>query len=247
MKKLVLAMAVSALGACSSMPQMPAMPKLALPGLPGASSAAGASTLGAAPALASHDATAREHTAHAIDLLDAGKVADARLSLTAALSKSPKDTTALRLLEQIDSDPVTLLGSNSEPYTVVAGDTMSGLASRFLDSPLLFFALSRYNGLEAPRSLSVGRTLKIPVRPGRTLASAIPAIPSAPAQTLAGRPADVSKANAVRLQALELLNSGDAARAVSLLTEAQAMDETSLAIRKDLERARRIQSALADG
>jgi hypothetical protein len=247
MKNLLLALvAAAALGACSSLPQMPAMPRLAFPSFPGASPAQAPETeAAAAPAPLSPDATAREHVARAIEFLNEGKADEARAGLSAALAKSPKDETALHLLEQIEKDPVALLGDKSETYVVAAGDTMSGLAERFLDDPLMFYALARYNGLASPKALSVGRTLKIPSRPGIVVAAAPQPQPEAAASRAS--PVNAGKASAVRLQALELLNAGDVARAVSLLTEAQALDETNVAIAKDLERARRIQSALADG
>jgi LysM repeat protein len=222
------------------------MPQLALPSFPGSPPAQEANAeAAAAPAPLSPAATAREHVARAIEFLNEGNAAEARAGLSAALAKSPKDSTALRLLEQLDTDPVDLLGDKSETYVVAAGDTMSGLADRFLDDPLMFYALARYNGLASPKALSVGRTIKIPSRSGAVVAAASQPQPEADAPR-AG-PINASKASAVRLKALELLSAGDAARAVSLLTEAQALDETNVAIRKDLERARRIKSALADG
>jgi hypothetical protein len=246
MKTLLAVAAAATLGACSSLPQMSAMPKLALPSFPAAQPAqAPAAEATAAPAPLLPAATAREHVARALDFLNEGNAAEARAGLSAALAKSPKDATALHLLEQIDTDPVALLGDNSETYVVAAGDTMSGLAERFLDDPLMFYALARYNGLASPKALSVGRRLKIPSRPGVVVAVAPQPQPEADAPR--ANSADASKASAARLQALELLNAGDVARAVSLLTEAQALDETNVAIAKDLERARRIQSALADG
>ena len=245
MKKLIALVAAAALGACSNFPKMPAMPQLALPSFPGSAPSQEVAEGAVAPAPLSPAATAREHVARAIEFLNEGKAAEARAGLSAALAKSPKDATALRLLEQLDADPVTLLGDKSEPYVVAAGDTMSGLADRFLDDPLMFYALARYNGLASPKALSVGRTLKIPSHSGTVVAAASQHQPEADAPR--ATPVNASKASAVRLQALELLNAGDAARAVSLLTEAQALDETNVAIGKDLERARRIQSALADG
>jgi LysM repeat protein len=240
--------AMTLLCACSSMPQMPKMPSFSMPGFgaatPPAVSTAEKPELAPALVAPAPEASAREQVAYAIELLDGGRSAEAKTALQAALSKSPKDPTAPQLLKQIDADPVILLGDKSEPYIVAAGDTMSALAERYLDDPLLFYALARYNGLAAPNTLSVGRMLKIPVRPGKSITTA--GVKPASGVSAASA-ANAGKANTVRLQALELLNSGEVARAVSLLTEAQTLDGTNVAIRKDLERARRIQSALADG
>jgi nucleoid-associated protein YgaU len=127
---------------------------------------------------------------------------------------------------------------------VAAGDTMSGLAARFIGDPLMFYALARYNGLASPKALAVGQTVKIPSRSGVVVANALRAQPEAPAKR--ALPVNAGKANTVRLDALEKLNAGDVSRAITLLTEAQALDETNVAIAKDLERARRILSALTD-
>jgi LysM repeat protein len=243
MRHVLVLAALAGLGACSSLPQMPAMPKLAFPSLTGAapgaeSSAETAVVLAPLPKTAS----AREHVSRAIELLNEGRREEARAGISEALAKSSKDATALRLLEQIDKDPVVLLGEKSEPYVVAAGDTMSGLAARFIGDPLMFYALARYNGLASPKALSVGQTLKIPSRSGVVVANALRAQPEAPAK----RPVNAGKANTVRLDALEKLNAGDVSGAITLFTEAQALDETNVAIAKDLERARRIQSALTD-
>lgn len=242
MRTLFALLVLAGLGACSSLPSMPAMPKLTLPNLTGAPVTGGAAEAANAPAPLPKTATAREHIARAIEFLNQGETQEARAGINAALAKSPKDATALRLLEQIEKDPVALLGDKTETYVVAAGDTMSGLAARFLNDPLMFYALARYNGLASPKALSVGRTLRIPSRSGTVVAEAARQLTEgASARAL---PVNAGKANAVRLEALDRLNGGDVARAITLLTEAQALDETNTAIAKDLERARRIQSAL---
>ena len=230
MKKWLLALTLMGLAACSSAPK-----------------AAGSGAIGPdapislirTPVL-DPNANAREDVAFAIELLGQGRTEEGRAAINVALAKSPSDRTALFLLKQIESDPVALLGEASQPYVVAAGDTISTLADRFLGNPLLFVALSRYNGLAAPNRLEVGRILRVPTR-----------IEAPDAALVAGAPAPdatkASRANAVRLEALEQLNAGDVVRAVDLLTEAQSLDQTNAAIQKDLERARRIQSALGKG
>ncbi len=235
-------LALSLLGACSSMPSMPSIPSM--PGMPDApprsSEAARASELPAG-------AGAREHVGVAIELMGAGRSEEARSTLLAALTKSPKDAVALRLLEQIDTDPVMLLGAPAGEHEIVAGDTMSVLAERYLGDPLMFYALARYNGLSAPNALSVGKLLKIPAR--RSTAVAATSAPATPAEAAGPlpRPANAEKASAVRLLALQSLNEGKVARAVTLLKEAQALNGADPAIQKDLDRAMRIQAALDNG
>jgi hypothetical protein len=226
-----LLLAVLALAACASSP-----------GKSGpAATSSGMQHEASAPA---RDASVREHIAYAIERLGAGDIEQGRSSLEAVLQKSPGQPTALSLMEQIETDPVLLLGEASAPYLVVAGDTMSVLAQRHLGDPLLFLALSRYNGLSAPDALEVGRTLRIPLRTAG--ASGLPAKPNTGAGTGAGPPPPRPSvaANAIRLQGLERLNAGEASRAVVLLSEARSLDPGNAAIEKDLERARRIQSAL---
>lgn len=238
-KALLSLLAAASLGACSSLPDAP---KLSLPTKP---RAAGAEKV---PVSVPGEATAREHVDRAIVLMGAGKAEEASALLQSALVKLPKDTTASRLLAQIETDPAVLLGPATAEHVVVAGDTMSVLAERYVGDPLMFYALAKYNGLAAPNALRVGKVLKIPARPAQ------PAIPAASAPESRATPAaappeaaDAEKASAVRLLGLQSLNQGDVARAVRLLKEAQSLDGTDPAIRKDLERAMRIQSALTDG
>jgi len=188
--------------------------------------------------------TPRERIDSAVQLLGAGKAAEARKELETVLIATPRDITALRLLEQLDADPRKLLGEKSERYVVQAGDTMSGLAARFVGDPLMFYALSRYNGLAAPNSLTVGRTLKVPVREKpASIPEPVPEIAHLPQVS----PADAAQANAVRLRGLESLNTGDIADAVALLQKAHDLDQTDAAIQRDLDRALRIQAALQEG
>jgi hypothetical protein len=236
MKKLLVLVACATLfgaGACSHAPDRP---KMSMPSLPAPAPAP------AAEAVVAVEPTARERVGRAIELLGAGRAEEAKVQLQAALAMSPKDVTALRLLEQIEKDPVVLLGANSEPYVIALGDTMSVLAERHLGDPLMFYALSRYNNLAAPNALSVGKTLRMPVRPGQTLQAA-----PAPAPVTPVRAVDAEKANATRLLALESLNNGDVSRAVILLKEAQSLNADDAAIGRDLDRALRIQSALTNG
>jgi Flp pilus assembly protein TadD len=239
MRKLLVPLMLLSLGACSSM-SVPTMPQFSMPSFPAFTLAT--ETASAEAATPPAELSSRELVGRAIDLMSAGKADEAKIELRAALEKSPKDATATRLLEQIEKDPVELLGSRSESYVVAAGDTMSGLAERHLGDTMMFYALSRYNGLASPNALSVGKTLKIPVIPGRA-----PTLAAAPANPAVASAADAEKANAARLQALESLNGGDVTRAVALLKEAQTLNATDTAIGRDLERALRIQSALADG
>lgn len=241
LKSLIVA-ATLAVGACAGMPAMPAMPGL------GATAEdktdASSQETAAAVAPAAVEPAPKDTIARAADLLAAGKEAEAKTVLQAILANSPRDTTAQNFLRQIDTDPVKLLGEASpEPYVVQTGDTMSGLADRFLGDGRLFYALSRYNGLAAPNALSVGRSLKLPMTAKRSTSTTT----TAAAAPVATSKAASAKANDMRLQALQLLNKGEVDNAIALLKQAVALDGSDPAIRKDLERAERIQGALTNG
>jgi len=240
-----LAFAFLLLAGCSG---MPAIPEFGLPALPSSQSPSG-SGAGSQSAIPNSSALSGG-LGRTIELLGAGRAEEARVELRAVLRKSPKNETALSLLAQIDADPVSLLGKPGDSYVVVAGDTMSDLTDRFLGDPLLFYALSRYNGIPAPNSLSEGRSLQLPAR----AKAVVPPRAKAPGNASAHSPGsttpavvDEVKANATRMKALESLNQGDVDRAIGLLKEAQALNASDAAIDRDLERAMRIKTALKDG
>jgi hypothetical protein len=151
-------------------------------------------------------------------------------------------------MEQLDSEPRALLGANARPYTVRPGETMSQIADRFLGDGLLFYALARYNDIEAPNQLAAGQTLMIPHRPGVApqVASTRDAAPAETAVASAAtvRSVDASRANQLRLQALQRLNTGQVDSAVALLRQAQSLDAGNPAIQRDLDRAVRLQASL---
>ena len=221
----LIAVCLLACAACSHMPS--------LAGLSGA--------VVATPGL-----SARDRMNLAVESLEAGHRERAKVELEAILAESPGDNTARRLLSQIDGDPRAMLGERHHPYTVQTGDTMTTLAERFLGDPLMFYALSRYNGIDAPNQMQVGATLMIPesrrARPAMTAST--PRSTPAPAAPAAVTRIDPARANQLRLQALQQLNTGAVDRAVSLLRQARELDAANPAIQRDLDRATRIQTAL---
>ncbi len=228
-------------GACST---LPATPSADLPSLgePASETLAGVGVSTPAP-----EPTLGERIGRAAEMLSVGKASEARIELQTALAKSPQDATAELLLSQIETDPTTLLGPPSQTYVVQAGDTMSGIADRFLGNSLMFYALSRYNGLAAPNALVIGRTLKIPDSSKSPATNATILPQSNKPAIAAAKSVDAAKANTVRLEALQHLNTGDVLRAIALLKEAVSLDGTDPAIRRDLDRALRIQTALEAG
>lgn len=221
-------------------------------GCSGGSMLSGAGSGGQAPAGGEWEL---EDTKAAIALLNAGRPAEAREKLLQALGARPGDMIARSLLKQIDTDPEVLLGTRNFRYVAREGDTMSGLAQRFLGDPLMSYALARYNGLSSPLLLAPGRALRIP---GTAKApAAARKSTSEPAQA-AGRAAAqpprstqpvrtaTSPAEAARLrgQGLAAMNAGAIDRAVALLRQALAHDPGNGVIRNDLARALRIRSTL---
>jgi hypothetical protein len=197
------------------------------------------------------DLAPRERVRVAIELMGQGDARRAEAELQAALAEQPNLRSAQRLLEQINGDPATLLRGEPRPYTVREGETMSVLAERFQGDALLFYALARYNDLDAPNQVAAGQTLMIPHRPGVQIASALelrgetpmPPLPAAPTQ-IATPGIDPGRANQLRLQGLQHLNAGEVERAVALLRQAQALDAGNAAIQRDLDRALRLQASL---
>jgi hypothetical protein len=190
-----------------------------------------------------------------IELLDRGERDDARKRVRAAL-KRDGDNPSLRVLsDSIDRDPKDLLGPDSFPYTVRGGDTMIGLAERFLGNRLKAYQLARYNGIDTPRTLAAGHVLRIPGEPPRIEAPRkLPPAPVAarPApsrvKALAARPvapaANPAGAQRLRATGLAALNGGAPARAVLALRRAASLDPGNALIARDLSRAERIAAAV---
>lgn len=184
----------------------------------------------------------------AIDLLNEGQPDRARVVLQAILADAPQDAAARKLIDQLDRDPKLLLGVRGEPYQVRPGETMSMLAGRFLGDSLMFYALARYNGIAAPTTLQPGQMLMIPRR-------AKPASPPvtakrAPTTGRAAAPAtpepvrDPAAASRLRSAALDHLNRGGVDRAVGLLRQAAQLNPDDALVKRDLDRAMRIQATV---
>jgi LysM repeat protein len=195
-------------------------------------------------------------------LLDAGEPAKAKKRVLAALKRDPQNANLMLLRDSIDHNPQELLGPNNFVYTVQPGDTIPGLAQRFLGNRLKSYQLARYNGISGPSSLSAGRILRIPGSPPRLEAPkpidrspepalAVPRarIPPAPHTAATPQPSPRSSANSVtarqlRSAGLTALNEGNPGRAVGLLARAAALDPGNAAIARDLQRAQRINATV---
>lgn len=187
-------------------------------------------------------------------MLMQGDIKDSKKQLNTLLKRYPMDARLMLLRQSISGNPTELLGPTSYAYTVAPGDTVEGLAERFLGNPLKAYQLARYNRLKTPAVLTKGQVIRIPgversrdtsvspvrtVRPeapSRPTSSPVVKTPSAPAKP-AAQPAAAMKA---RTAGLAALNRGAIGEAVSQLQRAHSLDPGNALIRKDLERAKRI-------
>lgn len=190
-------------------------------------------------------------------LLDQGDVGAAKKRIAAALKRDPMNPSMQVLRDSIERDPKDLLGPASFAYTTKDGDTMSGLAQRFLGNRLKAYQLARYNGIAKPAALAAGQALRIPGEPPRIEPAKRPEPRSAPAASAPAKPrvtakpvpprapapapkANPAAAQQARAAGLAALNAGGVWRAVGLLRRAAALDPGNPAIARDLARAERI-------
>lgn len=120
----------------------------------------------------------------AADLLENGNEDQARNELKRALTLDPQNKLALSLVRQMTVDPMATLGRESFAYTVRPGDSMSRIASRFLNDVYSFYLLARYNDIKVPRQVSAGQVIRVPGRAppaGSAAANPPPAPPAPPA------------------------------------------------------------------
>ena len=197
--------------------------------------------------------TPQQRVERAVEFLNRGDEAHARVELVQALADQPAHAAARSLLGQIDVSPKTLLGEQSYAYVVKPGDTISGLADRLLGDRLMFYALAKYNGLKTPTDLAVGRVLRIPgvekkIAPPQQPQPPPPpkrAAPQPAPQAPPPKPAtDPARARTLRGQALRDMNSGAIDAAIALLRQALQLDPANGLIQKDLDRALRIQATV---
>ena len=190
-------------------------------------------------------------------LLDRGEVRSAEKRLRKGLDRDPMNPSLQVLLQGIEGDARTDLGPKNFSYTVRSGETMTELAERFLGNRLKSYQLAKYNGIDVPDALEVGRELLIPgqspnaastprstpkaekaapARPKTEVAKpAKPAAAPAPRKTV-----DHAAARRARSAGLVALNQGNVKQAVALLRRAAALDPDNKAIAADLRRAEQI-------
>lgn len=97
-----------------------------------------------------------------LQLLAQGEYENARNQLTWALQEKPGLQMAENLIEQIDADPIDYLGVKNFYYQVKSGDSLSVIAGKFLEDPMKFVILARYNHLDNPSKLAPGDRIRVP-------------------------------------------------------------------------------------
>lgn len=97
-----------------------------------------------------------------IAMLEGGEFDAARTQLKLTTAAEPGNLAARQLLIQLTAEPHRYFGSAHTSHTVEAGESLAGLARRYLGHALEFVALARYNDIAQPRLLQAGQTLRIP-------------------------------------------------------------------------------------
>lgn len=98
-----------------------------------------------------------------IKQLEKGEAGQAKAELEAYLAAVPSSKVAKDLLRQIDLPSSEYYPTASRDITLGAGDSFSVLAQKYLGSYYQFYALAKYNGIAAPRDVSAGRKIRIPL------------------------------------------------------------------------------------
>jgi tetratricopeptide (TPR) repeat protein len=183
---------------CKNVPRQPppsAQPSSAVAPAPTAVAAPAEASAPPEPATASSPVLGAQAISRtvmaAIEQLEQGQEEQAEAALRQVLQAEPNHRLALQLLRQIKDDPVALLGRESFPYKVQAGESLSRIAQRFLNDSYLFYALARYNGIKVPRQLAGGQMIRVPGKAPPPAASGAPPVPAATA-TPAAAPAAAS-------------------------------------------------------
>jgi LysM domain len=130
------------------------------------------------------DLNAKDRLVRVINLLEAGNADHARIDLLAYLSQNSNSKIGRSLLEQIDKEPESLLGTENYIYEVQPNESLSQLAERFLGDRYKFWVLARYNGITNPMKLTQGKKLKIP---------GIPKLPEVASKPLPGDDEEISR------------------------------------------------------
>lgn len=107
--------------------------------------------------------TPNEHITKAIKYLQNGNAKRAQQELEGAIRQQPSNMTAINLLVQINTHPKKFFTvKESFAYKVKPGESLSMIARKFLNEPLQFYILAKYNGMSNPSKLKAGQKIRIP-------------------------------------------------------------------------------------
>ncbi len=115
-----------------------------------------------APAEPATEPVPEADIATAMEYLEAGRGDAARAMLAELAEEAPGSTVLASLMRQIDAPIEDLLPGPYRRVEVGAGESLSLIAARELDDPLMFYALARLNGIAVPAQVPVGTVLKVP-------------------------------------------------------------------------------------
>jgi tetratricopeptide (TPR) repeat protein len=124
----------------------------------------------------------------AVDQLQSGDEAAARLTLDKAIALDPTNELAKKLQDQIKADAQKELGPVFFRYTVQRDDSLSKLAQQYLGDRFRFYILAKYNDMASPNKLAAGQVIKIPGRAPATPPAVV--APVAPASDAVAKPAE---------------------------------------------------------
>lgn len=123
----------------------------------------------------------------AMRLLQDGREDAAESLLEALVEDRPGDAVARLLLSQIRLPPEALLGDEYTEIEIKPGDSLSAIAATHVGNELLFYALARLNGIQRPRLLQPGKSIRVPVMP-EVVTAAAAVEPAPPAEAPADDP-----------------------------------------------------------
>ncbi len=106
--------------------------------------------------------TASGYWKNALKHMQHGNEEEAQWALQQALKLNPNSNIAKKLLHQIEVDAINEFGIVNFEYQVQYGDSLSAIAKRYLEDPLLFYLLAKYNQISNPSHLVVGQYINIP-------------------------------------------------------------------------------------
>ncbi|MCB1910157.1 MAG: LysM peptidoglycan-binding domain-containing protein [Rhodocyclaceae bacterium] len=155
-------LACLALAACLSLPQKDAEAPPAEPAAEPSQEAAPEELPPPKIATPAEQQQAQRVALKVADLLEAGRIEEARVEIERALEIDPANALAESFLQQLTVDPLEVLGSESFAYTVKPGESLSKIAGRFMGDIFQFYILARYNGIEVPRRVPAGQVIRIP-------------------------------------------------------------------------------------